>query len=194
MSKEFFLKHVSEKPVTQISIAKTSPGRRDFPPKCSATSYFSGNPSRTFRQPFLLKEIFLEMFGNNLFFRKSLSKRSATSSRKITTCRNVRLSVKDAGCLSKTIFIVDRYIVGINSIVDAAVLHFDPSVVEAGESIAKCLKSFGNIESKPYEKESVAVKVMINELRNEYAGKSRAERKVQSRKNLLCSILKRSRN
>jgi hypothetical protein len=68
--------------------------------------------------------------------------------------------------------IVDRYIVGINSVVDAAVHHFDPLVMEAGKSIAQRLKSFGYIEKKPYEEESAAVKVLINEFRNEYAEKA----------------------
>jgi hypothetical protein len=68
--------------------------------------------------------------------------------------------------------LVDRYVVGINSVVNTAIHHFDPQVVEAGESIAKRLKSFGYIEKKPYEEESAAVKVLINELRNEYAGKA----------------------
>jgi hypothetical protein len=69
--------------------------------------------------------------------------------------------------------LVDRYVVGINSVVDAAVHHFDPQVVEAGESIAKRLKALGKIESKPYEEESAAIKVLSNELRNEeYAAKA----------------------
>jgi hypothetical protein len=68
--------------------------------------------------------------------------------------------------------IVDRYVVGINSVVDAAVHHFDPQIVEAGKSIAQRLKSFGYIERKPYEEESAAVKVLVNEFRNEYAGKA----------------------
>jgi hypothetical protein len=68
--------------------------------------------------------------------------------------------------------LVDRYVVGINSAVDAAVHHYDPQVVEAGKSIAIRLKTFGNIESKPYEEESAAVKALINEFRNEYAAKA----------------------
>jgi hypothetical protein len=68
--------------------------------------------------------------------------------------------------------LVDRYIVGINSVIDAAIHHFDPQIVEAGESIAKRLKVFGRIDNKPYEEESAAVKVLIYELRNEYAGKA----------------------
>jgi len=69
--------------------------------------------------------------------------------------------------------VVDRYVVGINSTVDAAVHHFDPEVVEAGESIAKRLKAFGNIENKPYEEESAAIKVLVYEMRNEYAAKAK---------------------
>jgi len=69
--------------------------------------------------------------------------------------------------------LVDRYVVGINSTVDAAVHHFDPAVVEAGESIAKRLKALGSIERKSYEEESSAVKVLIYELRNEYAAKAK---------------------
>jgi hypothetical protein len=68
--------------------------------------------------------------------------------------------------------LVDRYVVGINSVVDAAVHHFDPEVVAAGESIAKRLKALGDIEHKPYEEESAAVKVLIYELHNEYAAKA----------------------
>jgi hypothetical protein len=68
--------------------------------------------------------------------------------------------------------LIDRYLVGINSVVEAAIHHFDPLVVEAGESIALRLKVLGKIESKPYEEESAAVKVLINELRNEYAVKA----------------------
>jgi hypothetical protein len=68
--------------------------------------------------------------------------------------------------------LVDRYVIGIKSMVEAAVHHFDPQVVEAAESIEKRLKIFGRIEKKPYEEESAAVKVLLFELRNEYASKA----------------------
>jgi hypothetical protein len=68
--------------------------------------------------------------------------------------------------------LVDRYVVGINSVVDSAVHHFDSKIVEAGKSIAIRLKAFGYIENKPYEEESAAVKALINEFRGEYAAKA----------------------
>jgi hypothetical protein len=104
MLKENFLTRASEKPEIQISIIKTPSERWNFQPKCSASSYFSGNPSRNIRQPFLLTEILPEMFGDKLFFKKSLSNISAASSGEITACRNVRLPVQDAGRLSQMIF------------------------------------------------------------------------------------------
>jgi hypothetical protein len=68
--------------------------------------------------------------------------------------------------------VVDRYVVGIKNTVEAAVHHFDPQIADAGESLAKRLKSFGRIENKPYEEESAAVKALIFELRNDYAEKA----------------------
>jgi hypothetical protein len=68
--------------------------------------------------------------------------------------------------------LVDRYVVGINRVVESTAYHFDPLIVEAGDSINKRLKSFGRIEIKPYEEGAAAVKALIHELRNEYAAKA----------------------
>jgi hypothetical protein len=65
---------------------------------------------------------------------------------------------------------VDRDLVGINSVVNAALHHFDPSVVAAAKNLELRLKSFrGEIEKKSYEEESAAVKILVNDLQTTYA-------------------------
>jgi hypothetical protein len=65
---------------------------------------------------------------------------------------------------------VDRDLVGINSAVNAALHHFDPTVVAAAKNLALRLKSFrGGIEKKSYEEESAAVKILVKDLQTTYA-------------------------
>jgi hypothetical protein len=62
---------------------------------------------------------------------------------------------------------IDRDIVGINSVVAAALHHFDPAMVEAARHIEIRLKSFrGAIEKKSYEEESAAVKILLADLQS----------------------------
>ncbi|MDR1561693.1 MAG: DUF6261 family protein [Dysgonamonadaceae bacterium] len=64
---------------------------------------------------------------------------------------------------------VDRDIAGITAIVEAGLLHFDPRYVEAAKKISNRLKSFkGEIEKKPYEEESAAVKILLADMKNHY--------------------------
>ncbi|MDR3252986.1 MAG: DUF6261 family protein [Tannerella sp.] len=64
---------------------------------------------------------------------------------------------------------LDRDIVGLNSAVDSALHHFDPDIREAARKVAIRLKSFrGAIESKPYEEEQAAVKILIADLNSNY--------------------------
>jgi hypothetical protein len=65
---------------------------------------------------------------------------------------------------------IDRTVVGINSIVNAGLHHFDSAVISAAERIHTRMKAFGNIESKSYEGESAAIGILINDLRNNFAG------------------------
>jgi hypothetical protein len=65
---------------------------------------------------------------------------------------------------------IDRTIVGINSIVNAGLHHFDPAVVVAADCIHARMKAFGNIESKSYEGEATAVGILIDDLRGKFAG------------------------
>jgi hypothetical protein len=65
---------------------------------------------------------------------------------------------------------IDRCIVGINSIVTAALHHFDQNVVKAAKLLESLLGSFhGSIEKKAYEEQSVAVEVLLKELTTTYA-------------------------
>jgi hypothetical protein len=63
---------------------------------------------------------------------------------------------------------IDRTIVGINSVVNAGLHHFDPAVVAAAERIRTRMKAFGNIEGKSYEGESAAIGILISDLRNRF--------------------------
>jgi hypothetical protein len=65
---------------------------------------------------------------------------------------------------------VDRIIVGINSNINAGLHHFDQQMVEAATSLHERMKVFGNIESKSYEEESAAVKLLISDLNGPYSG------------------------
>jgi hypothetical protein len=67
---------------------------------------------------------------------------------------------------------VDRDMVGINSLVDTARHHFNPDISAAAEIIYLRMKAFGDIENKSYEEESAAVKLLLADLRGEYAAKA----------------------
>jgi hypothetical protein len=65
---------------------------------------------------------------------------------------------------------VDRDIAGINAAVESALHHFDPVMAEAARRLEIRLKSFrGEIEKKPYEEESAAVKILLADLNGAYA-------------------------
>jgi hypothetical protein len=67
---------------------------------------------------------------------------------------------------------VDRCIVGINKLVGAGMHHFDAGVASAAKRIYERLKVFGNIESKSYEEETVAIHILLADLRGPYAAKA----------------------
>jgi hypothetical protein len=65
---------------------------------------------------------------------------------------------------------VDRDIAGISAAVESALHHFDPAMAEAARRLEIRLKSFrGDIEKKPYEEESAAVKILLADLNGAYA-------------------------
>ncbi|MDR1561477.1 MAG: DUF6261 family protein [Dysgonamonadaceae bacterium] len=66
--------------------------------------------------------------------------------------------------------ILDRNIAGMSAIVEGYLHHYDPKIVAAAEKIELRLKAFrGEIEKKPYEEESAAVKILLNDLGTTYA-------------------------
>ncbi|MDR1984308.1 MAG: DUF6261 family protein [Prevotellaceae bacterium] len=72
--------------------------------------------------------------------------------------------------IAETDRLIDRYVTGIRETVLAATRHFDHNVAEAATAILNRLKAFGRVESKSYEEESAAVKLLVTELQNtEYA-------------------------
>jgi hypothetical protein len=65
---------------------------------------------------------------------------------------------------------IDRDIVGINSIIESGLHHYDPIIVEAAKVLAIRMKSFrGEIEKKAYEEESAAVKILVKDFKGVYA-------------------------
>jgi hypothetical protein len=64
---------------------------------------------------------------------------------------------------------IDYTIVGINSIINAGLHHFDPIMVEAATILYNRMKAFGSIEKKAYEEESGAVTLLLYDLMNKYA-------------------------
>jgi hypothetical protein len=65
---------------------------------------------------------------------------------------------------------IDRDIVGINSVIDSGLHHYDPQVVEAAKALAVRMKSFrGEIEKKAYEEESAAVKILVKDFQTTYS-------------------------
>jgi hypothetical protein len=66
----------------------------------------------------------------------------------------------------------DRLITGIRETVNAALHHFDTSIVAAAQSLWLRLKAFGEIQSKSYEEEAAAINILIEDLQSaEYASK-----------------------
>lgn len=73
------------------------------------------------------------------------------------------------GQLAKVDKDLDRLIVGINSIIQSGMHHFDTKVVEAANRIRIRMRAFGNIGSKAYKEEANAVRILVNDLRNNYS-------------------------
>ena len=63
---------------------------------------------------------------------------------------------------------VDEIVIGINSLINAGLYHFDQQVREAAKVLKKRMKDFGRIKSKPYEEESAAVKLLITDLNGKH--------------------------
>jgi hypothetical protein len=60
---------------------------------------------------------------------------------------------------------LDRYIVGFNSAIIAAMHHFNQTIVEAARAVEVRMKSFrGSIEKRSYEEEAAAVKILVADL------------------------------
>jgi hypothetical protein len=65
---------------------------------------------------------------------------------------------------------IDRNLVGINSIIIAALHHYDEKMVKAARSLETRMKAFrGEIEKKSYEEESAAVKILVADLMGAYS-------------------------
>jgi hypothetical protein len=64
---------------------------------------------------------------------------------------------------------VDKDIAGIKNAIKSALNHFDPAVVDAAKVLNVRMKVFGNIKDKPYEEESAAVQVLIDDFKNRFA-------------------------
>ncbi|MDR1269416.1 MAG: DUF6261 family protein [Planctomycetaceae bacterium] len=57
----------------------------------------------------------------------------------------------------------DRLITGIRETVNAALHYFNPAVVEAAQSVQLLLKTFGEIQSKSYEEEAAAIRILLDD-------------------------------
>jgi hypothetical protein len=64
---------------------------------------------------------------------------------------------------------IDRDVSAIKSAIKTAQYHLDPAVVEAARVLSGRLKVFGDIRSKPYEEESAAVQVLVDDLQTIYS-------------------------
>ncbi|MDR3269383.1 MAG: DUF6261 family protein, partial [Tannerella sp.] len=56
---------------------------------------------------------------------------------------------------------IDRALVGINSIINAGLHHFDTKVFEASNRIHLRMRAFGDIENKAYEEEANSVRILV---------------------------------
>jgi hypothetical protein len=65
---------------------------------------------------------------------------------------------------------IDRTIVGINSIINAGLHHFNPVTVAAAHRVQVRMKAFGNIEDKSYEGEAAAIDILLDDMRGKFAG------------------------
>jgi hypothetical protein len=108
-----------------------------------------------FKDVIILINALLDLFDQILALEKAL----VDASRKIPLTK--QLAEADAR--------IDRCIVGINSTVNAALHHFDPTMVAAAVILEARLKEFGNIGSKSYENESTAVQILVRDLLNTFA-------------------------
>ncbi|MDR1223672.1 MAG: immunity 41 family protein [Tannerella sp.] len=67
---------------------------------------------------------------------------------------------------------IDQLINGMERVIDAALRHFDPSVVQAAQALHNRFKAFGRITRKAYEEETADVNILLGDLKNDsYADK-----------------------
>jgi hypothetical protein len=60
---------------------------------------------------------------------------------------------------------LDKYLIGFNSAVKAAMHHFNPAIVEAAKAVEVRMRPFrGSIEKRSYEEEAAAVKILVADL------------------------------
>jgi hypothetical protein len=64
---------------------------------------------------------------------------------------------------------IDRDIAGIRNAIKSALNHFDIAIVNAAKVLNIRLKAFGKIKDKPYEEESAAVQVLVDDLKTRFA-------------------------
>jgi hypothetical protein len=64
---------------------------------------------------------------------------------------------------------IDRDVTAIRDAAKSAMNHFTPVIAKAGKELYNRLKEFGNIREKPYEEESAAVQVLVNDLQTKFA-------------------------
>jgi hypothetical protein len=64
----------------------------------------------------------------------------------------------------------DRALTGINSIINAALHHFDSTIVQAASRLRLRIKAFhGEVEKKSYEEEAAAIRILVADLKTSYA-------------------------
>ncbi|MDR1202644.1 MAG: DUF6261 family protein [Tannerellaceae bacterium] len=66
----------------------------------------------------------------------------------------------------------DQLLVGIKNLLTLSVHHFNPVIAEAAISLQNRMKPFGNIARKSYEEEAAAIKILLVDLKGEYAHKA----------------------
>jgi hypothetical protein len=64
---------------------------------------------------------------------------------------------------------IDRDTTAIRDAVKSAMNHFTPAIAKAGKELYNRMKEFGNIREKPYEEESAAIQVLVNDLQTKFA-------------------------
>ena len=64
---------------------------------------------------------------------------------------------------------IDRDITAIRDAIKSAMNHFNTAIADAAKQLYARLGDFGNIRDKPYEEESAAVQILVNDLQTTFA-------------------------